>query len=151
MKSCPHCGCLHTDKAGECRGCGKQFTEASPGVKFPTPLQSTLLKYILCIGIGVFVELLAFSAAIAATFTGCGSAPLPPVFSFILPFIALVPKAVANSPIAMTIGFSEIFQMPVYGAILARGWTTGRFKKYAFWLACVHFTAGVIGCIIQSL
>jgi ribosomal protein L40E len=30
MKTCAHCGCLHTNRASKCRGCGTQFPAVDP-------------------------------------------------------------------------------------------------------------------------
>jgi hypothetical protein len=40
--------------------------------------------------------------------------------------------------------------MPIYGAIIARGWSKGKFEKYALWIIGIHFVLGSIGFLIKA-
>jgi hypothetical protein len=111
---------------------------------------NTAAKYSLCIGAGVVVEIIGFAAATLATFTGCRSGPLPAGFSFVFPFYALVPRILSDSGIGTVVGFATLLQMPIYGAVIARGWTTGKSEKFVFWLFGIHLAASIIGCFIPS-
>src|SRR4051812_35244228 len=95
---------------------------------------SAALKYSLCVGAGIVVELFAFAAATLMTFAGCRSAPLPAEFSFIFPFQAVVPKALSDTGLGIIIMCATLLQMPIYGVIIARGWTKGKFEEYALYL-----------------
>lgn len=107
-------------------------------------------KYIICISTGILAEAGIFLLAVMATFTGCGSAPLPRGFAFVTPYSMVVPQTHPPVPIAVTVCIITLLQMPFYGWILGNGWVHHRFWKHFFILASVHFLVGFIGYWIQG-
>ena len=60
MKTCPYCGCLHGNRATQCRGCGTSFMEGQPARELH--FRFLLAPHVLCI----------FWLVIIAAFTGYG-------------------------------------------------------------------------------
>src|ERR1043165_1342676 len=96
-------------------------------------------KYALCIGFGIVVEVAALYWTILATSIGHGHSALPICFSFVFPYSSLFPDTSTPSTIQSVIGYASLLQMPIYGGIIARGWTTLFFWRYILSLGVVHF------------
>jgi hypothetical protein len=103
-------------------------------------------KYAIWITLGLIVEVIAAVLSIAATFTGCRSAPLPDVFSFVFPYgFILAPHGSPEGFVSWLIMITSAVQMPFYGWILAHQWVRHRLLRAMLVLACVHLLAGAIG------
>ena len=112
---------------------------------------STGAKYTICISVGIVAELVALWFAMWASFSGHGHASLPGAFSFVFPLTFIIsPRADAEGFRATFEGMTSMLQMPVYGWILARGWTHKAFLRTALVLASVHFIAALVGLFLRA-
>jgi hypothetical protein len=106
-------------------------------------------KYTVGIGLGVVAEIIVFFLAIMLSFSGHGHKSLPGWFSFVCP-LTFIPGEDAEGLIAMISGITSLLQMPIYGWILARGWTRHTFLSNALVLAVVHFILAIVGLFLRA-
>jgi hypothetical protein len=107
-------------------------------------------KYVIGIGAGIVVQLVVILLSVAATFTGCHSAPLPGAFSFVCPLLFLVPGTSGAETLRMVLGLLSFIQFPAYGWLLARGWVRGTFSATLTWLGVAHGLAALTGLWMQT-
>jgi hypothetical protein len=106
---------------------------------------SAKLKYGVCIGTGILVEIAGLLMALGATWMPCGHKPLPEVFGFVFPYFSIVVPTGEPGTLANTVAVLSLFQMPVYGWILARAWVRHRVWPEVTILGAIHFVSSMVG------
>ena len=134
MKSCAHCGCLHTDKAVRCRACETQFPEVDPVAKARSNI--SLRKGI---------KLLAIAWGITAVIMTVG-APSSWLVFWLFPMC---------SPIALLLGFALGSSEDGLYFLIGLGWiyyvslTIGFLRTQRRWvyvILCLSLLVNIGGC-----
>jgi len=102
---------------------------------------STTAKYGICLTAGVVLELGGlWLLLLAAMLSPCHSPhpppPMPTTLTFIFPYLATV--ATVQSTTTDVVALLTLFQMPMYGFILAWAWSRKRFGLAFLLLGSVH-------------
>jgi hypothetical protein len=110
-----------------------------------------MLKYSLCIGLGILVEFpIVFAVLMVKWSEHSPLPPLPTGFAFVIPYYSLASARGEENAVAVVFACATVIQMPLYGWILGRGWVRHRFGRYALVLAGVHLTTAIAGFLVHT-
>jgi len=99
-------------------------------------------KYLICIGIGVLVEIVAAILLVLLAFSTI-PVSLDRIVVFVFPYSCYSNLQIAF-PLVFASAFSLLLQWPLYGWILGSGWVHHRISRYAVVLAGFHIIAAVV-------